>query len=302
MRGIRGRFIRAPSLLIGVLLCGGLLLVSLVPAQFAPYDPSYQTPVLQEINGQTMIAPFPPESRFLLGTDLDRHDLLTRVVYGTGNTLAIAVVVVIIRLIIGCSLGWHIAWTRGRWGQVTALLTSVSATIPSLLFAWVIVVAIGPGTGFTAFVLGLGLTGWAPWSQLIGDEIQRIRRQPYMEAAEVAGVPAGRQLRRHILPNLLPIAIPTLSHEIAAALLILAELGFLGVFNGHGEVVSLDRLAQDVLYVPYNDWGGMLAGTRLEVFRNWWLPVVPAGAFFVAIAGFSLLGVGLRTILDPFER
>jgi peptide/nickel transport system permease protein len=289
-------------LVLGVLLCAWLLLIGLFPAAFAPYDPSYQTPVLQEIDGHPMVAPFPPDARFILGTDLARHDLLSRIVYGTGSTLAIAAVVVIIRLGIGCGLGWHVAWAPSRWGRLTALLTSVSATIPSLLFAWVFIVAIGPDAGFIAFVLGLGLTGWAPWSQLIGDEVRRIRRQPYMEAADVVGVPAGRQLRQHILPNLLPIAIPTLAHEIAAALLILAELGFLGVFNGHGAVVSLDRLTESALDIPYGDWGGMLAGTRLEVFRDWWLPVVPAGAFFIAIAGFSLLGEGLRVVLDPFER
>jgi peptide/nickel transport system permease protein len=279
-----------------------LLLVGLFPAAFAPYDPAYQTPVLQVIDGHPRVNPFPPEGRFILGTDLSRHDLLSRVIYGTGSTLAIAVLVVLIRLLIGCGLGWQFAWTRGGWGQLTALLISVSATIPSLLFAWVFIVAIGPDTGFVAFALGLGLTGWAPWSQLIGDEVRRIRRQPYMEAAELVGVPPGRQLRAHILPNLLPIAIPTLAHEVAAALLILAELGFLGVFNGHGAVVSLDRLAESTIDIPYGDWGGMLAGTRLEVFRDWWLPVVPAGAFFVAIAGFSLLGEGLRVVLDPFER
>jgi peptide/nickel transport system permease protein len=298
----RGRFLRNPALLLGALLCGGLLVIGAFPAAFAPYDPSYQTPALQMINGQPMVAPFPPETRFILGTDLGRHDLLSRVVYGAGGTLAIATVVVVIRLVIGCSLGWQIAWSRGGCGQVTALLTAVSATIPSLLFAWVLIVAIGPDTGFLAFGLGLGLTGWAPWSQLIGDEVRRIRRQPYMEAADVVGVPVGRQLRQHILPNLWPVVIPTLGHEFAAALLILAELGFLGVFNGHGAVVSLDRLSQSTLDIPYHDWGGMLAGTRLEVFRDWWLPVVPASAFFVAIAGFSLLGEGLRAVLDPFDR
>jgi peptide/nickel transport system permease protein len=45
----------------------------------------------------------------------------------------------------------------------------------------------------------------------------------------------------------------------------------------------------------------MLAGTRLEVFRDWWLPLAPAGAFFLAILGFTLLGEGLRAVLDPYH-
>jgi peptide/nickel transport system permease protein len=290
-----------PSLVIGGLICLGLLLIGFFPAAFAPYNPAYQSEALQQINGQYMTAPFPPDSRFFLGTDLTRHDLLSRVVFNAGRTMAIVLGVVTLRLIVGCSIGWQIAWRRGTGHYLAGLLTSVSATIPTLLFAWVFIVAIGPDTGPAAFIIGLGLTGWAHWSQLVGDTIRHLRRQPFLEAAEVVGVPPRRQLSHYLLPHFLPVAIPTLAHEIAAALVLLAELGFLGVFYGHGAVVSLDQLEQGSLYAEFNDWGGMLAGTRLEAFNHWWLPLVPAGAFFIAIAGFSLLGEGLRAFVDPFD-
>jgi peptide/nickel transport system permease protein len=108
-------------------------------------------------------------------------------------------------------------------------------------------------------------------------------------------------LRRYVLPALLPVALPVLVQEFAAALLLLAELGFLGVFYGHGTIISQETLAQGTPYLELNDWGGMLAGTRLEVFRDWWLPLAPAGAFFLAILGFTLLAEGLRAVLDPYQ-
>jgi ABC-type multidrug transport system fused ATPase/permease subunit len=61
-------------------------------------------------------------------------------------------------------------------------------------------------------------------------------------------------------------------------------------------------LGQATLYLEFHDWAGMLAGTRLEVFRHWWLPVAPAGAFSIAIVGFHLLGDGLRAVLEPANQ
>src|SRR5262249_40415282 len=136
---------------------------------------------------------------------------------------------------------------------------------------------------------------------LLDDEMRHLRRQPYLKAAEAVGVPPSGVLRRYLLPALLPVALPALAQELAAALLLLAELGFLGVFYGHGTVVSPDTLSHGTPYVAFNDWGGMLAGTRLEVFRSWWLPLAPAGAFFLAILSFTLLGEGLRAVLDPYH-
>ena len=119
-----------------------------------------------------------------------------------------------------------------------------------------------------------------------------------MEAAEAVGVPPQRQLSHYIVPNLLPLLIATAAQEMAAALLLLAELGFLGVFYGNGTVINPNDLAQGAVGATFRDWAGMLAGTRFEVFRNWWLPLAPAGAFLVAILGFTLLGTGLRQVLD----
>jgi peptide/nickel transport system permease protein len=230
-----------------------------------------------------------------------RHDLLSRLIYGAGSTLSVAASVVAVRLIVGGGCGWLVASRHRGWRTIASMVTSASATIPSLLFSWVVIAAIGPDGGFVVFLLGLGLTGWASWTQLLDDEIRYLRRQPYLKAAEAVGVPPSRVLWRYIVPALLPVALPMLAQEFAAALLLLAELGFLGVFYGHGTVISPDTLAQSSPYVAFNDWGGMLAGTRLEIFRDWWLPLAPAGAFFLAILDFTLLGEGLRTVLDPYS-
>lgn len=296
------RLLTTPALLGGLIICLALLAAALFPALFAPYDPHYQTAVLQTIDGQLMAAPFPPSSRFLLGTDATRHDLLSRLLYGARNTLTLASSVVALRVLIGGLLGGIAGWRGGWWGDYALLAAAVSSPIPSLLFAWVFIVAIGPGAGFGVFVLGLGLTGWSHWTHLLHDEIRRLRLQPFMEAAEAVGIPPQRQLSHYIMPNLLPLVIATLAQEMAAAMLLLAELGFLGVFYGSGTVISPANLEQAAFSVEFHDWAGMLAGTRFEVFRYWWLPLAPAGAFCLAIIGFHLLGDGLCQALDPINR
>ncbi|MSP13500.1 MAG: ABC transporter permease subunit [Chloroflexi bacterium] len=290
-----------PSLLLGAIVVLGLFLATLFPQVLAPRDPEEKGRFLLDVNGQTYAAPFPPNPLYPLGSDYDARDLLSRVVFGARRTLIIALSTALLRMALGGGLGILAGWVGGPAGQWALIASSVSATFPSLLFAWIIIVAIGPGAGFMVFVLGLGLTGWASWTQLLHSEIRRIRQLPYMEAAEAIGVPPRARLLRHVLPNILPLIIPSASQEIAGAMLILAELGFLGVFFGNAVVISMTDLLQQTAQPNTLEWGGMLAGTRLEVFRWYWLPLVPASAFFVSIIGFNLLAEGLRDALDPAQ-
>jgi peptide/nickel transport system permease protein len=127
----------------------------------------------------------------------------------------------------------------------------------------------------------------------------RIQAQPYMEAADVIGSTLGSKLRYYLVPNMAPIVIPAIAQELAAALLIVAELGFLGIYLGISRPISLADLLggqQPQLTIP--EWGGMLAGTRLEIFRWYWLTIMPAAAFMVTILSFNLLADGLRRHLE----
>ena len=296
------RWVRQPALVAGTVIVLGLVLIALFPGVFAPRDPEAKGRFLLEIGGQVYAAPFPPNVLYPLGSDSEARDLLSRLMYGTRRTLGIAVSIAVVRVALGAGLGVLAGWVGGAAGGWALTLSAVSATFPSLLFAWVIILAIGPGAGFGVFIVALGLTGWAHWTQLLATAVRRIRALPYMMAAEAVGVPPRTQLLRHVLPNLLPLIIPTLAQEVAAAMLILAELGFLGVFYGERVVINFTELLQQRATPNTLEWGGLLAGTRLEVFRWYWLPLAPAGAFFIAILGFNLLATGLRDALDPATR
>ena len=148
------------------------------------------------------------------------------------------------------------------------------------------------------FVLGLGLTGWAEITNLTNASVRRVIGQSYMEGALALGSDTSHLLRRHIWPNVAPQMVPAVALEVSAVLLLLAELGFLGLMVG---IPAQDILFQTVRTTGDPEWAGMLAGTRVAIFYWPWLPIGPALAFLVAILGFNLLGTGLRDWLDPHQ-
>ena len=86
-------------------------------------------------------------------------------------------------------------------------------------------------------------------------------------------------------------------------MLILAELGFIGLFLGNPDLIPIENLMRGYRPdLPVPEWGGMLAGTRYYFSRWYWLPIVPALAFAIAIFGFHLLAEGLRQVLEITHR
>ncbi len=291
------------TFLFGTVILILIIMAVLFPALLAPSDPDVKGSFLTEINGVWMAPPYPPSTTYLLGTDIQARDLLSRIIYGARPTLALALLVSMIRIAIGASLGWASATYPGEIRRYALILSSISATIPSLLFAYLVIVTVGTTKGLPVFIIGLALTGWAPWTQLIYSAIQRIKNEPFMEAAESIGSTTAFKIRNYLIPNMLPVLAPAAAQEIAAALLIMAELGFLGIFLGSPRQICLsDLLGGEQPQLPFPEWAGMLAGTRLEIFRWYWLPIMPAVAFFITIFGFNLIADGIRLRLERRER
>ncbi len=292
------RFLGNPALIAGSLVTLALLVAALWPSLLSPYGPEEVGRTLQLIDGEVQGRPFAPSSVYPAGTDREGRDLLTRIIYGTQRTFVLCVAVAVLRLLIGGSLGAVAGWRGGAAGQQILSFGTVSSSIPSLLFAFVFILTIGPRLGFGVFLLGLGLTGWAELTNIVHGAVRWIRGQPYLDAAIALGSTPLHIARRHLLPNLAPQLIPAAALELSAVLLTLGELGFLGLFLGEG---FFEYVPQVVRSPKLPEWAGMLSGTRLSIF-NWpWLPITPAIAFMVAILGFNLLATGLRKWLDPFQ-
>ncbi|HSR49163.1 MAG TPA: ABC transporter permease subunit, partial [Anaerolineales bacterium] len=291
-----------PVLLAAAVLAGGLLILVLFGGQMTEASP-YVAHGVMMIEGKIGAPPYPPSTTFPWGTDYIGRDMQALVLYGARQTLTLALLVVAARLVIGI-LGGMIAgwWHGGVFDRLVMWTLSVWAAFPITLFAMILILAIGIEKGMPTFVLALCFVGWGEIAQSVRSEVIALRGKPYLEGARAVGVPPEGILRQHILPNLAPSLLVLAALEMGAVLLLLAELGFLGIFLGGGYRVMIGEVGRMVPVIAhYSDvpeWSALLANIR-QWWRSYpWLAWSPAIAFSVAILTFNLWGEALRRFLE----
>ena len=146
----------------------------------------------------------------------------------------------------------------------------------------------------SVFVVALCFVGWGEVMQFVRGQVMAIRPKAYIESAVAVGLRTPRILLSHVLPNLLPALIALAALEMSAVLMLLGELGFVGIFIGGGAFAELDVAGAPYHYSDVPEWGALLSNVRLYSRSYPWTAFYPALAFFVAILGFNLFGEGLR--------
>jgi len=274
------------------------LLAAVVWGQgLAPHSP-YSPTSSQMVNGELRFAPFPPSAVFPLGTDTLGRDILTQLLYGARRTLSLAFFAVIARILLGTILGALSGWfADSLLDRVVLGLTQVLAAFPTLLLAMILIYAFGIQQGVRVFALALSLVGWGEAAQFVRGQVMHIREQDYVEGALAVGLGDIQLLARHVLPNLVPSLVILACLEMGGVLMLLGELGFVGVFIGGGWATrSATDAAVKVFDVP--EWGAMLANTWRSFRSQPWMTFYPALAFTTAIVGFNLFGEGLRRLTE----
>lgn len=291
--------VRDPAFIAGTLLVVAILLTAALGPELAPHSPFVRDRV-QWVDGQLMRAPIAPNRTYPLGTDALGRDLLSMLLYGARQTIVIALIATAVRMLLGLGLGTIAGWyPEGLPGRAIAALTEFLAAIPGLILAMLLIYAVGIDRGQTAFVLALSIVGVGEIIQTMRANVLALRAEGFVEAARATGLSSAGILSRHVLPNLLPTLLALTALQMGAVLLLLGELGFIGVWLGGGAQYFDESTRQAVAFFTVPDWGAML-GTTWASFRSTpWQPVVPAAAFFVAIASFNLFGHGLQRF---FER
>lgn len=164
---------------------------------------------------------------FWLGTDRFGRDYLSRLVAGSGLSLSVGLVAVLLSLLIGVPLGAFAGYLGGRFDAVVSWLLQVVWSIPTLLLVLAITLAFGKG--FEQVFLAIGLSMWVEVARVVRGQTLALRRIEWVEAGRVLGLSTPRIVLGHILPNLAgPIAVLA-SANFAAAILIEAGLSFMGV-------------------------------------------------------------------------
>ena len=259
----------------GLVIVLFLIACALLAPWLAPYDPT-----AQELANRLSV----PTAAHWLGTDELGRDVLSRLLFGAQVTLGMVLSVVIMVAPLGLAVGCMAGYYGGIVDAVLMRVTDVFLAFPRLILALAFVAAIRPG--ITSAVLAIALTTWPPYARLARAETLGVRNADFIAAVRLTGASSGRIILRHIAPLCLGSLIVRVTLDMSAIILFAASLGFLGMG------------AQP----PSPEWGTMIATARRFFLDQWWVPLVPGIAIFVASLAFNLLGDGLRDVLDPKQR
>ncbi len=291
------RVLRAnPLSFAGFILVAFILVLALVvfvaPHLVVPYGALQQT---GQYNEPPTIFQNPPSLQHPFGTDGNSHDIFSNVVLALPLDVGIGVAIAGFSLLAGGALGllagfWDRPGTLGGGASVVILrLTDIFLAFPSLVLALAIVASLGPGIGQT--ILAVLLTWWPYYVRLVRGEVLAVKNLPYVTAARAAGVRDRRILTRHILRNVLEPVVVYFTLDIGTVLVTFSTIAFV-IPRG----------------IPYPsatpEWGTMMSfyqGNYL-IQTYWWAIAFPAIAIFITVLAFSLLGDGLRDVLDPRSR
>ncbi len=265
------------------LLGGIIVLVYILAAIFAPHLTTY-SPTLGSLRTRNI----PPswaraeeETAYLLGTDLQGRDLLTRIIYGARVSLLVGILAVGISVLVGTILGALAGYYRGRIDALISRFADLLMAFPFLIFAIGVMAFMGPG--FRNLILALTFKGWVEFFRLVRGEMLAEKTKEYVEAAKVVGQSDVAIIASEVLPNIFHSVLVLGTLRMGYMIIMEASLSFLGLG----------------IQPPTPAWGSMVAEGRNYLSTAWWVSTLPGIAILVLVLSINLFGEGLRDILDP---
>lgn len=256
----------------------GLVIVVLVilVAIFAPYlaPHSYDT--------QNLKASFAePGAEYPLGADRLGRDTLSRLIWGSRNSLAMGLGCVALASIVGIFIGSIAGFYGGRIDNIIMRVLDVFECIPMLLMC--VVIAAVLGASVRNAIIAIAISTAPSYARMIRAQILTIREKEYIEAAKAINLSDGQIILRHIVPNAISPLIVSITMNIGNSILSGAMLSFIGLG------------AQP----PLAEWGCMLSEGRDFMRDHMELVLYPGICIMITVLAFNLLGDGLRDALDP---
>jgi peptide/nickel transport system permease protein len=251
----------------------GAVAVCVVGSQWLVPDAKQQDILLGVTPAGTAGHPF--------GTDQLGRDILQLAIAGARSAvvgpIAIALGSMLIGLLLGTFAGYFGGWVDLTLSKYADLLLA----LPTTLIALVVAGLVDGGYWVTVLVL---VVLFSPTDiRMVRGSVLAQTTRPYIESARVLGLGRFRIMFRHILPNVLPVALATMLLNVAFALVAMSALSFLGLGVGPGEA----------------DWGRQLADGRDLLGRNSAAVIVPGLLIIITAAAINLLGDWLQ---ERFER
>lgn len=264
-------FMRNRGAVVGLVLLLAVIAMGLLAPILFPFSP-------WEMRG----VPFMPpgEMGFLLGSDSLGRDVAAGIAHGAIVSLMVGAVSTVVALAIGVSLGALAGYAGGAVDDLVMRFTEFFQTIPSFVFAVVLVAIFTPS--LASIVAAIAIVSWPPVTRVVRAEFLTLRTREFVQAAEVLGHSRTAIVCREILPNALSPIIVLASLMVATAILLESSLSFLGL--GDPNLMS---------------WGFLIGAGRSVIRLAWWMSVFPGIAIFVTVLALNLVGEGLSDALNP---
>jgi peptide/nickel transport system permease protein len=243
-------------------------------ALFFPHDPF-------SLAGKPMSAP--GENGFSLGSDTLGRDVAAGIAHGARTSLMIGGLATAVAVLLGVMLGGLAGYFGGWIDDVLMRVTEIFQTIPSFIFAILIVAIIKPS--INSIIIAIAVVSWPAVARLVRGEFISLRNREFVQACHIVGMGNVRIMLREILPNCLSPIIVAGSLMVATAILIESGLSFLGL--GDPNIIS---------------WGFQIGAGRTVLRSAWWVCTFPGIAILLTVLAINLVGEGLNDALNPRLR
>ena len=236
----------------------------------------------------------PPSPIHILGTDEKGMDVFVRLMYGGRLSLTISFLSVFLTSFLGIVLGGIAGFYGGIIDNIIMRICDVLMCLPTLPLMLIIGTVLDANEVnpdyYIYMLMGiLSLFSWTGMARLVRGQILYLREQEYMVAAEAMGYSTPRRIFKHLIPNILPQIIVSMTLSLGSMILYESTLSYLGLG----------------VRVPFASWGTMIEviSKRSDILKNnfnIWGP--PGVCIIIAVLGFNFIGDGLRDALDPKQR
>lgn len=224
------------------------------------------------------------DPKYLLGTDQQGRDVLSRIIWGGRVSLMVGFICVVFSGAFGTLLGL-ISGYFGKWVDTLIMrIVDIQSSFPGLLIALMFVMVLGPGKW--NLIAAFTFNGWMVHARMARSQVLSMRETTMVEAARAIGSPTSRTLFGHIFPNIISPLITTYVLEVARLIGAEATMSFLG----YG------------IQPPESSWGLMIGEGRVYMTQAWWLVTFPGVAIALTILCLNLVGNWVRTEMDPLHR
>ena len=223
-----------------------------------------------------------PSLQHLFGTDWMGRDMLARTLSGLSLSIRIGILTAVVSAAVALFLGTASAVLGRKADAVISWCIDLVMGIPHILL--IMLISLACGRGFVGVVAGVALSHWPSLARVIRGELMQLRQAPYILVAEKMGVSKLQNVKRHMLPHLLPQFLTGLILLFPHAILHESSVTFLGFGLSSEQPAIGVILSESMQYLTTG---------------KWWLALFPGLALVLVVVLFALLGERVRRMLDP---